>query len=99
MWVNVGENGGKWGQNKCSCPSVGDFDPPYHQDTLMMFLGEYEHTIDDKGRLTIPAKFRDELEGYTFCYLEIDSHTAHAGFDTRVGAFLDIIEERHKRQV
>ena len=27
-----------------------------------MFLGEFAHQIDDKGRLTIPAKFRGELE-------------------------------------
>ena len=26
-----------------------------------MFLGEFKHTIDDKGRLTIPSKFRGTL--------------------------------------
>ena len=26
-----------------------------------MFLGEFEHSLDDKGRLAIPAKFRPEL--------------------------------------
>ena len=28
-----------------------------------MFLGEYEHTLDDKNRLTLPAKFRDAFAG------------------------------------
>lgn len=26
-----------------------------------MFLGEYDHTVDDKGRLAIPARFRAGL--------------------------------------
>ena len=26
-----------------------------------MFIGTYEHTIDEKSRLTLPARFRDEL--------------------------------------
>ncbi|EIV93186.1 MULTISPECIES: division/cell wall cluster transcriptional repressor MraZ [Frankia] len=28
-----------------------------------MFLGSHTPRLDDKGRLTLPAKFRDELEG------------------------------------
>lgn len=28
-----------------------------------MFIGEYEHTIDDKSRLTLPARFRDAVSG------------------------------------
>ena len=28
---------------------------------IYMFMGEYNYTIDDKGRITIPSKFRDEL--------------------------------------
>lgn len=30
-----------------------------------MFMGEYNYTIDDKGRLTIPAKMREQL-GHDF---------------------------------
>lgn len=28
-----------------------------------MFLGTYEHTLDAKGRMTIPAKYRDLVSG------------------------------------
>lgn len=27
-----------------------------------MFLGEYQHALDEKGRLVLPRKFRDALE-------------------------------------
>lgn len=31
-----------------------------------MFLGQYSHSLDDKGRLTVPAKFRELLIGGAF---------------------------------
>jgi MraZ protein len=31
-----------------------------------MFLGQYQHNLDDKGRLMIPARFRELLDGRAY---------------------------------
>jgi len=39
-----------------------------------MFFGEYEHAIDEKSRLTLPARFRDDLGGGIVIAKAIDSN-------------------------
>lgn len=41
---------GRSGEN--ACPT----------NSLLMFIGEYKHNLDDKGRLAIPAKFRNAIK-------------------------------------
>ncbi len=50
LWVKVGRSG-----------APGDRRAVVNVKVEHMFLGQYRHTLDEKGRLTIPARFRDEL--------------------------------------
>jgi MraZ protein len=37
-----------------------------------MFLGQFQHTLDEKGRLTVPARFRELLDGGAYITQGLD---------------------------
>lgn len=39
-----------------------------------MFLGQFEPTIDDKGRITLPSRFREELADGAFITAGLDQN-------------------------
>lgn len=53
----VGKRGAKWGniRTRVLIPALS------RQRVAAVFLGEYEHNLDDKGRLAVPSRFREEL--------------------------------------
>lgn len=49
--------------NGCQWGLVGNTTVPacFHVNRVPMFIGEYNHNLDDKGRLAVPKKFRSAL--------------------------------------
>ncbi len=57
MWEKVVENGKDAGRSGVH---------PLKGIIAQMFLGQYQHNLDDKGRLMIPARYRDLLAAGAF---------------------------------
>jgi transcriptional regulator MraZ len=68
-----------------------------------VLLGEFEHTLDDKNRLTLPARFRQELagglvvtrgmDGCLFAYTRVDWDRL---VETRLSG-LDLLSQEGRR--
>jgi MraZ protein len=70
-----------------------------------MLLGEYEHTIDDKNRLTLPAKFREAMaegvvvtRGMDGCLYAYARNEWLDRFQSRVGGLDPLQPEARKLQ-
>jgi len=48
---------------------------------MKLFLGEYDHALDERGRITLPRKIRQELEGERELILARGFDTCIFGFD------------------
>jgi len=52
-------SGGKW--DKVGAPALGTGVHTLTEEVERMFLGQFYHNLDEKGRLIIPVRFRDRL--------------------------------------
>lgn len=57
-WYIMVKSGEEWGAHE----SIGHSRLTPHEIQTAMFIGEFRHTIDDKGRLAIPVAFRRSLK-------------------------------------
>lgn len=70
-----------------------------------MLLGEYEHTIDEKNRLTLPARFRESFSegvvisrGMDRCLSVYSRAEWERAVDTRLGALDPLSRETRSMQ-
>jgi len=64
LWDEVGESGAPERFRRSSV----------NERVEHMFLGQYQHNLDNKGRLTIPARYRDLLEAGAYVTQGFDTN-------------------------
>ena len=64
LWITKYDSGVKWNTmvrkwEEVECQKIGRY--AFLPTSKRMLIGEFTHTLDDKNRLSLPAKFRREL--------------------------------------